>query len=112
VSDEFGCDLVTHRLDKDGYGFHGGSRSHIVAYVQAHGPVPDGLVIDHLCRRRNCRRVSHLEAVTESENMKRKSWAYRNKRKTCQFGHDLKLHSVIVPPGMGVVCRKCNQEGP
>lgn len=109
MSDLFGCDLVTHRLDRDGYAFHGGSRAHIVAYVQAHGPVPDGLVLDHLCRRRNCKAVHHLELVTQSENEKRKSWRYRSRRVLCSRGHELAKHRVITPEG-GIVCRECNRE--
>src|SRR5687767_1494424 len=109
MSDPFGCELVTHRLDKDGYAYQGTSRAHIVAWVAVHGPVPEGLVIDHACRRRACRAVHHLEAVTDSENQKRKSFAYLVKRKTCQRGHDLKLNAVITPE-RGVVCRQCNRE--
>ncbi len=106
--DDFGCDLVTHRLDRDGYAFQGGSRSHIVAWVNVNGPVPEGLVLDHMCRRRNCRAVHHLEAVTESENMKRKAWKYLQKRLTCPKGHDLKLNAAITPE-RGVTCRVCNR---
>ena len=109
MSDEFGCELVTHRLDKDGYAYQGTSRAHIVAWVNAHGPVPAGMVIDHLCARRNCRAVHHLEAVTQSENLRRRSWRNKMARKTCQQGHDMTLHRMIVPP-RGVVCRQCNKE--
>jgi hypothetical protein len=110
MTDPFGCDLVTSRLDKDGYAYHGRSRAHIVAYERAHGRVPEGMVIDHLCMRRNCRAVHHLEAVTQAENLLRKSWRYRTKRKTCARGHDLTLNAVVVPPRMGIVCRQCNRD--
>lgn len=105
----FGCELVTSRLDRDGYAFHGKSRAHIVAYVAHHGPLPLEHEVEHLCRRRNCRAWWHLEAVTRSENEKRKSWAYRAKRTHCQRGHDLRLHGVVTPE-MGRVCRECNRE--
>ena len=104
--DPYGCDLVTHRLDRDGYAFEGSSRAHIVAWVAVNGPVPAGHVIDHGCRRRNCRAEIHLEAVTESENQKRKSFAYLLKRKTCKRGHDMELNRIITPQ-RGVVCREC-----
>ncbi len=106
----FGCDLATGRLDKDGYAYHGRSRAHIVAYEQANGPVPDGMVIDHLCMRRNCRALHHLELVTQSENLMRREWRYRAKRKVCPKGHDLTVHRIVVPPRAGVVCRQCNRE--
>lgn len=108
----FGCLRVTTRLDKDGYAFHGKTRAHIHAWVEVNGPVPEGLVLDHLCRRRNCKAVHHLEAVTQSENEKRKSWKYRAKRTHCPRGHELRgrdFNQVITPEG-GVVCRACNKE--
>jgi hypothetical protein len=114
VADLFGCDLVTHRLDRDGYAFEGKSRAHIVAWEKENGPRPldaDGkpMPIDHLCRRRNCRAVHHLEAVTKSENEKRKIWSYRMRRKRCPKGHDLNVTRAITPED-GVVCRECNKE--
>ena len=107
--DEFGCDIATGRLDYDGYAFHGKTRAHIVAWVAVNGPVPEGHVIDHMCRVRACKAEHHLEAVTESENQKRKSFAYLLKRKTCKRGHNLKLHRVITKE-RGIVCRQCNRE--
>lgn len=109
VRDQYGCVLVTSRLDRDGYAYHGSSRAHIVAWVAAHGgPVPEGMVLDHMCRRRNCRALIHLEPVTQSENELRKRWAYRIKRKVCSSGHDLTLHRQVTPEG-GIVCRRCSQ---
>lgn len=105
----FGCELAQGRADRDGYVFHGQTRAHIHAWIAANGSVPDGLVIDHLCRRRNCVALHHLEAVTQSENEKRKSWRYRRRRVKCRAGHELEEHGVVTPEG-GVVCRQCNRE--
>jgi HNH endonuclease len=44
---------------------------HRVAYERAHGPIPAGLEIDHLCRTRPCVRPEHLEPVTTAENQRR-----------------------------------------
>ena len=46
-------------------------RAHRVAYGDAYGPIPEGLVIDHLCENKACVRPSHLEAVTQGENVRR-----------------------------------------
>ncbi len=110
----FGCDLATGRLDKDGYAFHGRTRAHIVAWVAVNGSVPldtngKPMVLDHLCRRRNCRAPHHLEPVTQSENEKRKSWRYRARRIKCPQGHDLRLSGIVTPEG-GRVCRECNRQ--
>lgn len=105
----FGCELVAGRLDKDGYGFHGKSRAHIVAWERANGPVPEGKELDHLCRRRNCTAVHHLEPITRAEQEKRKAWSYRIKRTRCQRGHSMGLHHQVTPE-RGVVCRLCNRE--
>lgn len=40
-------------------------------YEQKVGPIPEGLVIDHLCRRPRCINPAHLEAVTNEENVRR-----------------------------------------
>jgi len=113
VPDEFGCELVTSRLDSWGYAYHGKSRAHIVAWVERHGPLPlsasgEPLQLDHWCRRRNCRALHHLEPVTRSENQKRKSWAYRCRIKVCPRGHS--MDGAVVTPEMGRVCRTCNKE--
>jgi len=46
-------------------------RAHRVSYELACGPIPEGLVIDHLCRVRHCVNPAHLEPVTARENMLR-----------------------------------------
>lgn len=82
--------------------------SHILSYEDAHGPVPEGLELDHKCRNTLCMNPDHLEAVTHKENVRRGRckdiWErYRNK-KFCSRGHDL---SVV---GMTTVhYRGCNQ---
>ena len=104
----FGCHLADGRKDRDGYAFHGAARAHIVAWVAVHGPVPQGLELDHICRRRNCIAVHHLEAVTRTENERRKSWSYRARRAKCSRGHDLRTNRVVTPEA-GIVCRACNR---
>ena len=106
--DVFGCELAQGRLDRDGYAYHGSSRAHIVAWERANGPVPEGLEIEHACRRRHCCALHHLEAVTHQENLLRRSWKYRARIGACPKGHPLALHGVVTPEG-GRVCRQCNR---
>lgn len=105
----FGCMLVTSRLDDEGYAYHGKSRAHIVAWSREHGPVPDDREIDHLCRRRHCIALHHLELVTRAENERRKKWRYRVARTRCPRGHDLERNRVKTPED-GIVCRACNRD--
>lgn len=64
------------KLTAAGYGqfwpSHGvGVYAHRWAYELAHGPIPAGLDIDHLCRTPACTNPFHLEAVTHRENVLR-----------------------------------------
>lgn len=106
-----GCWLWTASLTR-GYGvFHmGGGASnmayaHRVAYEWLVGPIPEGLVIDHLCRNPACVNPDHLEPVTNRENILRGEGASaRNARKThCDLGHPLSGDNLV--PGARV--RKC-----
>lgn len=63
-----------------GYGTLGGGTSadcsprglaHRIFYEELFGPVPDGLVLDHLCRHPDCVNPEHLEPVTQRENCRR-----------------------------------------
>lgn len=91
------CLLWTGALNSKGYGCvtDGSGRSmlaHRKAYELAFGPIPDGLEIDHLCRRITCVRPEHLEAVTGEENARRR-WATYT---TCRRGHALVGSNVRV----------------
>lgn len=70
-----GCWIWTAGLSVGGYAkFSQGQRTvlgHRYAYEHTIGPIPEGLVIDHLCRNRSCVNPAHMEPVTPGENVRR-----------------------------------------
>ena len=69
--DDSGCLIWTGALDRDGYGLtYVGApwAAHRLAWLLAHGPIADGLVIDHLCHNRTCIEPDHLRVVTREQN--------------------------------------------
>jgi len=47
--------------------------AHRLYWERAHGTVPKGLELDHLCRNRACVNPDHMEPVSHTENMRRGS---------------------------------------
>lgn len=64
-------------------------RAHRVMYERFKGPIPTGLYLDHLCRKRDCVNPDHLEPVTHKENCLRGvGYPAQQARKThCKHGH-------------------------
>ena len=95
--DERGCWLWQGNIGAWGYGNlfikRKPYRAHRVVLTLAHGPIPDGLVPDHLCRIKHCVNPNHLELVTHRENSRRGIHprpAVADKRKAlthCKRGH-------------------------
>lgn len=109
------CFLWLAALDKHGYGvFNDGARvvrAHRFAYEQAYGPVPDGLVLDHLCRTPACVRPEHLEAVTQQVNVQRAVRHGPVPKATCGKGHAMVGDNVYRNPTSGKrACRACISE--
>lgn len=85
-----------------GYGCLGvfGQRflAHRFSYLVGVGEIPEGLVIDHLCRNRLCVNPAHLEPVSQRVNMLRGvSVQAKNAVKThCKHGHPLSGENLII----------------
>lgn len=50
-------------------GPRGSGSAHKAFYRHLVGEVPDGMVLDHLCRVRHCVNPAHLRVVTQRENL-------------------------------------------
>lgn len=74
--------------------------------------VPAGRVTDHLCRVTLCVKPSHLEPVTQHENIMRGSgFAAVNARKThCKWGHEFTPENTGTVRGGGRYCRQCTAD--
>lgn len=86
------CWEWTGFIRPDGYGTVSlggkGQRAHRAVFELLRGSIPDGLVIDHLCRNRSCVNPWHLEPVPIAENTRRGDAALYWKSKThCPRGH-------------------------
>ena len=68
-----GCWLWHGTMYPTGYGtisFNGKHISvHRLAYIRAYGPIPKGLVVDHICHMRACVNPDHLRLLTIGENV-------------------------------------------
>lgn len=104
-----GCWQWTGSLARGGYGsigFEGHTlRAHRVAYEALVGPIPEGLVLDHLCRNRGCVNPTHLEPVTLHENLLRGEPANRTH---CPAGHAYTAQNTWMWHGKRK-CRECGR---
>lgn len=87
-------------------------QAHRLSYELLVGPIPPGLVIDHLCKNKRCINPEHLEAVTNVENLMRgEGIQARNKRKThCNHGHPLSGDNLHISATTGErICKACRR---
>lgn len=111
-----GCYLWLGAINSDGHGnfTRMSPRKHSVAahrmaWELANGPIPPGLVIDHLCRVRPCVNPSHLRAVTSRENTLCGIGpaAMCAKRTHCPHGHPYDINNTYRHKANGRVARRC-----
>src|SRR5659263_254865 len=98
IDEDTGCWVWQKSTNGRGYGrarFAGQPKiayAHRVYYERAHGPIPDGMTIDHLCHNRRCVNAAHMRLLTRSEHGA--------------------LHSaeVVHPPRQRFYCADCGVE--
>ena len=114
------CWIWAGHKNPEGYGtlwFEGHHRkAHRLAYEEFIGEIPEGLVIDHLCRQRACVKPGHLRAVTVNLNSRRANGGrdYSKMKKPlgrtthCKQGHEYNEKNTYIWRGhSGRRCRMC-----
>ncbi len=109
-----GCWLWQWGLTEHGYAsFIGDDKrpvyAHRWSYERFVGPIPEGLVIDHLCRNRGCVRPDHLEPVPQRVNTARgtSNGAVARTWETCLHGHPRTPENTYVRRNGWIMCKPC-----
>lgn len=117
------CWLWTAYKNKYGYGSF--KPAHEASPAMAHRwayecvtrqPIPQGLVLDHLCGVRHCCNPHHLEPVTVAVNVERSSLMESVRRRQaarthCPHGHPYSPENTRMKKSRGTlvrVCRTCH----
>lgn len=124
------CWIWTGRVNERGYGLavpyktseSTARRAHRRAWETVNGPIPEGLVIDHLCHtlpgcaggptcpHRRCVRPDHMALTTPQENLKRGNKAGRKPQKFCKHGHEFTPENTYLHPRGYKACIMCRRE--
>jgi hypothetical protein len=112
TEDIAGCMRWTGWIDKTtGYGRYTVAKKkfyvHRWFYTFYKGPIPEGALIDHLCRNRWCVNPDHLEAVTDRTNIVRGT--ANQKRRESRKPECIRGHPREGNRNAFNQCRPCNQ---
>lgn len=94
--------------DRLGYGKKDGRQATRFVWKHLVGEIPEGLVLDHLCRNTSCVNPEHLEPVTQKVNIQRGVNVGKklNVSPYCTSGH---LYDAVGSDGRRY-CHTCKRE--
>lgn len=107
------CHIWIGSINPYGYGiiFINGKhkQAHRIAFEARYGIIPKGMVINHLCRVRNCVNPDHLEIATHKTNiLSGLSPSAINSLKThCSNGHEFTEENTKITSRGWRECRAC-----
>jgi hypothetical protein len=89
--------------------------AHRVSFELSGGVIPDGMVLDHLCRVRCCVNPAHLEVVTHQININRGIAPQRTREWNaaithCPQGHPYSGNNLRLTPNGARYCLACRRD--
>lgn len=83
--------------------------AHRWSYTNTVGPIPDGLVLDHLCRVKNCVKPQHLQPVPQQVNVLRGGVARALRENACIHGHEYTRENTHINSRGSRICLACRE---
>lgn len=84
--------------------------AHRLFYITERGPIPEGMVLDHLCLMPCCVNPFHLEIVTDAENKRREIMRRKREQTHCKRGHEFTPENTRVFGNNQRECRQCARD--
>jgi hypothetical protein len=120
VSDMTPCFEFAGYRNRSGYGVRkkrragGSTLVHRQEWEAAHGPIPSGLEVMHLCDNPPCYRLDHLRLGTHAENMadskaKGRATNGHRGRTECSNGHPYTPENTYIRPDSTRDCMACRR---
>lgn len=95
-------------VDRKGYAKSHGRAVHRREYERAHGPIPTGMTVDHLCFQPSCMNTAHMRLISHDENRRNQRSAVKTH---CVNGHEYTPENTYTRPqrygGGRRDCRLC-----
>ena len=82
-------------------------QAHRWVWELVNGQIPEGFVIDHICRNRKCVLPEHLRMITQQENIMAGLHNIDN-RSNCNQGHPFVKENIMIRKSGKRECAECN----
>lgn len=114
-----GCLVSRYSVAGHGYaqigwvenGKHYMTTCHRAIWIATHGPIPEGMTVDHdECRNRKCVEVTHLRLLPNLDNARRHSGRDWPLDGGCVHGHDASLWRPKTDTNKKGYCHGCRLE--